>query len=183
LNHAETSDLFSVVFVHPWFFFSLLIFVSSFFVFSSLGETEDEKNTLKYENIWVIGRLYKYRIVLLSFIMFFGIIFFSFSIVLDKIKSIRSLNLPIHQITYNKNDILKCVVNIGSTSTSLFYWDVNSLEAVIIPKKQIVKISVILPEPPAPQGRGRQRPPRDGSKTEYQKTIELWANNIKEKCH
>ena len=157
--------------------------MSSFFVFRRPDETEDKRVISKYENIWVVGKLYKNRLVFLNFFIFFSIIYFSYSVVLDKIGKIRSLNLPIHQITYNKNTTLKCVVNIGSTSTSLFYWDVNLLEAVIIPKKQIVKISVVLPEPPAPPGRGRQKPPRDGSKTEYQKTIDLWANNIKEKCY
>ncbi|MGJ8694611.1 MAG: hypothetical protein ACSHW0_19310 [Thalassotalea sp.] len=186
LNHAETSDLFFVIFVHPWFLLSLLWFVSSFFVFRSINETKDKNITLKYERIWGVGKLYKYRLIILSFIVFLGVIYRSYSVVLDKIEKIRSLNLPIHQITYNKNNILKCVVNIGSTSANLFYWDVTSSKAVIIPKKQVVKIAVIMPNPPFELNNGatgrRAKPLQGSDKTEYEKSLLLWGQLIKDEC-
>lgn len=186
MNHAVTSDLFSVIFVHPWFLLSLFWFVFSFFVFRPITDTKDKKNILKYEGIWVVGKLYRYRLVIFSFIIFLGVIYRSYSVVLDKIEKIRSLNLPIHKITFNKNNVLKCVVNIGSTSENLFYWDVNSLKAVIIPKKQVVKISVIMPNPPIEPNTGatgRSPKPLPGSdKTEYEKSLLLWGQLIKEQC-
>ncbi len=179
LNHAELTDLFGVLFIHPLFFFSLLMFISSFFVFGTFDELE-EKTTIKYENIWLIGKLYNNRFIILSIACFVSMVFFSYWVVDDKIAKIKSFKLPIQQVTYNKSSTLKCVVNIGSTSTSLFYWDINSLESVIIPKSKIIKISIIIPEVPH---KGRpQKPPIDGSKTEYQKALLKWNSDIERKC-
>ncbi len=179
LNHAEISDLFSVLFIHPIFFISILIFFIGFFSLM-LSVKPQKESIVKYENIWLLGDLYNNRFVIFGAIVF--LIFFtgSYSLIYNKIEKIKSFNLPIQEITYNNGSALKCVVNIGSTSTSLFYWDINALETVIIPKNKIIKINIVIPKVPHQSG-----PPVrviDGSKTEYQKSMTKWASDIENKC-
>jgi hypothetical protein len=182
LNHAEITDLFSVLFVHPMFFISLLLFLSSFFSLGILGLPERHQIPLKYEKVWGLGTLHKNRFTIFGLVAFVAIMSSSIWLIKGKILKIKSFKYPIHQISYNRDKIIQCAVSIGSTSTSLFYWNIESSEAFIIPKRNIVKINIIIPEVPHRYGRG-QKPPRDGSKTEYQKTLIKWNNEIKKKCY
>lgn len=186
LDHADISDLFGVLFVHPFFLISFIIVLLGFNsigkFFSELELTGKESQS-KYKNIWLLGKLHKNRFNIFGIVFFIFVIFSPIWIVSNKIDKIKNTRLPIHKISYNKNSTVRCAVSIGSTSTNLFYWDIISLESIIIPKKQIVKITIILPKPPEKKRAGRPtKPPLNGEKTEFQKSLIKWNNELKNKC-
>ena len=149
LEHAEISDLIGVVFVHPHFLFSILVFRIGLFIYLTVTAMLNSEASANSDN-YTIFKVKKYGIKIALFIFFSIVIFAPYIIVTDKITDIKQYRLPIYEITLVKNSsLIKCAVSIGSTTNNLFYWDVVRKESIILPKRNITKIRVILASPPA----------------------------------
>jgi len=177
--------------VHPIFLFILVALLAMGLIFAvgPIPEVADEikKETKKKKHFRSIST----GIALSGFLA--CLVWVYYSGILD-IKELRS---PINEISLSKDgNQIKCAINIGSTSSTLFYWDIVSSQSVIIPKNRITKIKVVLIGPPKKRSCGiggcmkqYSRKDVEGNRkllsinAKYEEDKLFWKKEIENKCY
>ncbi len=86
-------------------------------------------------------------ILITIFLILAAFIFFPAVIFSQSAESLKNGYSSIQTVHYNKDEKLNCVISLGGTSNSLFYWDLKTNNSVVIPTRKIIKIVTLLQDP------------------------------------